>query len=178
MPIVSCQTIFTSWLKHRTQIWWTGCAGCSAHNAAGRAQFEENLEQRRQAEEADDEEWKSLRRGWCLGGEMFKEKLLELMAEQLGEHHAGDLKCESAEAKAERIIAAELQRLRWSSTDLQLRLKSDPAKLQMAARLRAETTLPIHWIAQRLHLGTWKSANARHAWKKSQRERKVANAMV
>jgi hypothetical protein len=63
---------------------------------------------------------------------------------------------------------------RWSSTDLQLRLKSDPAKLQMAARLRAETTLPIHWIAQRLHLGTWKRANARiHAWKKSQTERKT-----
>jgi L-ascorbate metabolism protein UlaG (beta-lactamase superfamily) len=62
---------------------------------------------------------------------------------------------------------------------LQLRLKSDPAKLQMAARLRAETTLPIHWIAQRLHLGTWKSANARiHAWKKSQTKRKAANAMV
>ncbi len=147
--------------------------------AAGRAQFEDNLEQRRQAEEADDEAWKPLRRGWCLGGEKFKEKLLELMAEQLGEHHAGDLKRESAEAKAERIIAEELRRLRWRSADLELRLKSDPAKLQIAARLRAETTLPIHWIAQRLHLGTWKSANARiHAWKKDQTERKTANATV
>jgi len=77
----------------------------------------------------------------------------------LGEHHAGDLKRESAEAKAERIIAEELRRLRWANTDLQLRLKSDPAKLQIAARLRVETTLTIKWIAARLHLGTTKSAN-------------------
>jgi hypothetical protein len=103
---------------------------------------------------------------------------LEIMAEQLGEHHAGDLKRESADAKAERIIAEELRRLRWSSADLTLRLKSDPAKLQIAARLRAETTLPIHWIAKRLHLGIWKSANDRiHAWKKTQIETNT-DAMV
>jgi hypothetical protein len=155
-----------------------GGHGIRQDNAAGRAQFESNLEQRRQAEEADDEEWKPLRRGWCLGGEKFKEKLLEMMAGQLGEHQAGDLKRESAEARAERIIAEELRRLRWTSADLNLRLKSDPAKLQIAARLRAETTLPIHWIAKRLHLGTWKSANARiHAWKKTQ-GKEAANAMV
>jgi hypothetical protein len=110
-----------------------------------------------------------------LGGE----KLLEMMGEQLGEHHASDLKRESAEARAERIIAEELRDLLWTSADLELRLKSDPAKLRIAARLRAETTLPIHWIASRLHLGTWKSANARiHAWKKTQTERKTANSMV
>jgi len=84
----------------------------------------------------------------------------------------------SAYTKAGRIIAEELRRLRRTSSDLKLRLKSDPAKLQIAARLRAETTLPIHWIAQRLHLGTWKSANARiYTWKKAQTERKPSNAM-
>lgn len=41
-------------------------------------------------------------------------------------------------------------------------------KLAIAARLRRETTLPLKWIAGRLHLGSWKSLNAKlHRWVKS-----------
>jgi hypothetical protein len=40
-------------------------------------------------------------------------------------------------------------------------LKSDPNKVQIAARLRKETTLSVKWIAARLHLGAWKSAKTR-----------------
>ena len=109
------------------------------------------MEARRRAE-GGDEEWKPLRRGWCLGGEDFKNKLLEQMGAQFGEHHSGELKRESAAAKAERIIGEELKRLGLTSADLTLRLKSDPEKLRIASRLRTETTLPIHRIAARLHL--------------------------
>ena len=79
----------------------------------------------------------------------------------LREHHAGDLRRESAEAKAERIIAGELKRLGWRESDLARRHKSDPEKVALAARLRRETTLTIKAIAGRLHLGTWKSATTR-----------------
>ena len=68
---------------------------------------------------------------------------------------------ETAEAKAERLIAEELGRLGWGEADLVSRRKSDPAKLGVAAGLRRETTLPIKVIAARLHLGTSKSANIR-----------------
>src|ERR1035437_9664968 len=34
-------------------------------------------------------------------------------------------------------------------------------KLAIAARLRRETTLPLRWIAGRLHLGSGKSLNAK-----------------
>jgi hypothetical protein len=116
---------------------------------------------------AEDAEWAPVRRGWCLGTPEFKEKLLAQMESQLGEHHAGDLRRESAEAKAERIIAEELKRLNWTSADLAQRLKSDPSELGIATRLRRETTVTIGWIANRLHLGTWKSASARiHAFKR------------
>ena len=48
------------------------------------------------------------------------------------------------------------------------RIKSDPAKLAMAARLRRETTLPLPWIAARLHMGTWKSLSAKlYRWRKA-----------
>ena len=66
-----------------------------------------------------------------------------------------------AQAKAERIIAEELQRLGWKEVDLEQRNKSDPEKLAVAARLRRETTLTIKAIAGRLHLGSWKSATTR-----------------
>ena len=65
----------------------------------------------------------------------------------------------SAEAKAERIIAEELQRQGWQEADLLVRLKNDAAKLEIAARLRRETTLSTKAIAARVHLGSSKAAN-------------------
>ena len=91
--------------------------------------------------------------------------MLEKMEGKLGEHHSGELRRETAEAKAKRIVAQELRRLGWKETELANRRKSDPAKLAIAARLRKETTLSIKSIAARVHLGTSKSANARlHTW--------------
>ena len=49
----------------------------------GREEFERRMERRR-AEETDATEWKTLRRGWCLGSEEFRAKLLEQMEPQLG----------------------------------------------------------------------------------------------
>ena len=44
---------------------------------------------------------------------------------------------------------------------MSVRRKSDPAKLALAARLRRETILSVKAIAERLHLGSPKSARAR-----------------
>ena len=75
---------------------------------------------------------------------------------------------ESAAATAERIIREDLKRLKWREVELLARPKSDPAKLAMAARLRRETTLPMPQIAARMHMGTWKSLNAKlHRWRKA-----------
>jgi hypothetical protein len=91
--------------------------------------------------------------------------MLKEMEGKLGEHHAGELRREGAEAKAERIVAEELARLGWKEGELARRAKSDPARLKIAARLRRETTLTIKAIASRIQLGTSKSANARlHDW--------------
>ena len=89
---------------------------------------------------------------------------------QLGESHAGELRRESAEARAERIIAEELQRQGWTAAQMRARRKSDPDKLALAARLRRETTLAVGWIAQRLGLGTKKCATTRlQEWKRADR---------
>ncbi len=96
-----------------------------------------------------------------MGSRQFKERLLEKIEARLGEHHSGELRRETAQAKAERIVREELRRLRRKEADLATRRKGDPGKLDLAARLRRETTLSIKEIAARVHLGTSKSANAR-----------------
>jgi hypothetical protein len=59
--------------------------------------------------------------------------MLEFMEAKLGENHPGELRRETAEQKAERIITEELACLKWTESDLSSRLKSDPGKLAIAA---------------------------------------------
>jgi hypothetical protein len=62
------------------------------------------------------------------------------------------LQQQHCQAKAERIVAQELRRLGWQEQDLVTRRKNDPTKLELAGRLRQQTTLPLKAIAARLHL--------------------------
>ena len=134
--------------------------GLQQDTPAARQEFERRMEARR-LQTGDEQGLKALRRGWCLGSEDFRKQMLEKIEDKLGDHHSGELRRETAEAKAERIIGQELGRLGWRETDLLSRPKSDPAKLAIATRLRRETTLPIKTIAAAPHLGTSKSANIR-----------------
>jgi hypothetical protein len=114
--------------------------GIQEDTPRSRAQFEQWMERRR-LEETDPEALKVLRRGWCLGSQSFRREMLLRMEGKLGDHHSGELHRASAEAKAERIIAEELQRQGLQEADLLARRKSDAVKLEIAARLRRETTL-------------------------------------
>jgi putative transposase len=134
--------------------------GLAQDTPIARQEFERRMEARR-LEPGDEAGLKALRRGWLLGSEEFRGRMLEEIDGAVGEHHFGALRLETAEAKAERIVAEELGRLHWQEADLRLRNKGDPAKLAIAARLRRETTLSIKAIAARIHLGTTRSANNR-----------------
>jgi len=107
------------------------------------------MEVRRAAEEG----LKTVLSGWCLGSETFRKELLAQMSERRGLEHYGQEIRESAQEKANRIIAQELRKLRWGEEELNQRRKGDPAKLRMALRLRRETTMTLSWIAQHLHMG-------------------------
>ena len=149
--------------------------GLGSDLAANRQEFERRMEARRLAE-TDEEALKVLRRGWCLGGGEYKRQMLEAMEGKLGEHHSGELRRETAEAKAERIVAEELRRQGWNENDLATRRKNDPGKLMIAARLRRETTLTIKAIASRVHLGSSRSAYVRlYEWIKSSEATLQAN---
>lgn len=126
--------------------------GIPKDSPAGRQRLEQALEERCGAEEG--EEFKTIRRGWCLGEKTFRKELLAQMNERIGAEHYGEERTETAEAVAERIIAAELKRRRWQEADLKTRPKGDSTKVALAMRLRAETTLSVGWIADRLGMGT------------------------
>ena len=132
--------------------------GVAKDTAAGRAEFERRMEARRQQVGAS-QEWKPVERGWCLGSEEFRAALLARMEPRLGESHRGRLRQESAEAKAERIIAEALRRLGWKEKDLRERPKGEPSKVELAQRLRQETTLTMRHIAVRLSMGSWRTLN-------------------
>ena len=121
-------------------------------SAAGRAHFELMMETRRAAE--DVEAVKRIERGWCYGSEAFRRELLEQMETRFGLHHAGEERKESAQAKAERLLKAELARRGVRAEDLKGRRKSDKQKIRIARRLRRETMMSWQWIAERLSMGT------------------------
>ncbi len=121
-------------------------------NATGRRQLERALEERRAAEAGVD--YAKLRREWCWGGEAFREDLLEQMKDRLGAEHYGPERQETMQTRAEEIVAQELKRRGWTEDGLGQRSKGDAGKVAIAARLRAETTMTVEWIANRLRMGS------------------------
>jgi len=131
--------------------------GIAKDSPAGRKELEARVEAQRSAEETGA--YNSIRRGWCLGGDKFREELLAKMGERLGAEHYGAERAESDAAKAERIVREELKRRKWTEAELMKHPKSDADKVKIARRLRAETVMTVAWIAGRLHLGSRHYAN-------------------
>jgi len=109
------------------------------------------MEVRRQLDDAAG--LKRMRRGWYLGDEEFRRELLEQMEGKMGRHHGGAERRESAEQRAEKILSEELKRRGWDREELKRRRKGDRGKVQMARRLRKETTMSWPWIAACLAMG-------------------------
>ncbi len=136
-----------------------GEMGIAQDTSAGRRQFELRMEERRAQETGRD--WRAIRRGWCLGDEGFRRELLQQIDGRMGEHHYGEERRESAEEKAQRLVAEGLRKARWTEADLRRRRKSDPVKIGLAVQLRRETTMTLKWIAERLQMGAWTHLNKR-----------------
>ena len=91
----------------------------------------------------------------------MKERSLAQMGLEVGEHHGGEAKRETAEHEAKRIVGEQLDRQGWTGAQLARRRKGDPVKLALPVRLRRETTVTIGWIAKRLETDTRKSGATR-----------------
>jgi hypothetical protein len=120
--------------------------------AAGRRAFATGLEQRRK--ENLGEAARPIERGWFLGDEEFRQKLLAKVAAMPGAAPQGGMAREMAEMQAERLVKDRLKALGWREQDLTARRKGDPAKVKLAAAVRAGTTMTLAWIAGRLAMGS------------------------
>ncbi len=129
--------------------------GIPKDSAAGRRKFARQMEIRRGREEPGD--YQAIRRGWCFGSEEFRRKLLAA-AHRAGANHYGIDRFQGSQERARRLIAQELKRLGWTARELARRRKGDRHKVNLARRLRAETTMTLAWIAEHLRMGSWSYA--------------------
>jgi REP-associated tyrosine transposase len=128
--------------------------GIVSEGASGRREFSRRMEAAR--EEANQPaQLKAIRHGWKLGAEDFLDWIVERVELRLEEAHPGRQRDETDERKAERIVQEEMKRLGWTKQELVRRKKGDALKVKLARRLRAETTVSLKWIANKLHMGTW-----------------------
>ena len=121
-------------------------------SAAGRRALGQGLERRRQEDLTG--EFKPVERGWCLGGEEFRSQLLEQVTRSPGTSHYGEAVQEAVEVRAEMWVKGRLKAMGWTEQDLAVRRKGDAGKVKLAASVRAETTMPLAWIAERLRMGS------------------------
>jgi REP element-mobilizing transposase RayT len=121
-------------------------------SAAGRRAFAQGLEGRRR--EDLGEENRRLERGWFVGDAEFRQELLAQVVQVPGANHFGEAVQAAVAVQAERLVQDRLQALGWQEGDLTTRRKGDPAKVELAAVVRAQTTMPLAWIAKRLAMGS------------------------
>jgi hypothetical protein len=134
--------------------------GQLADNPDGRAKYERHVEDARG--QSSNEMFERLRRDWCFGGEAYRKRVLgelescELLLPAQGRFRGGALgpaEREAAEFKANKLIQDELKAIGATAAALPSWRKGDPRKVQIAQRLRAETTMTFGWIAERLQMG-------------------------
>ena len=131
--------------------------GIERDDRRGRREFERRLESQRQTQLAADCEL--MRNGWRVGAEDFLDRLLGKWEGKMSEHHGGRERAETEIEKARRLITSELARAGWSVERLARERKGAALKVKIARRLRAETTMPLKWIAAELRMGTWTHLN-------------------
>lgn len=104
-----------------------------------------------------DEEWKLIRKGWYLGGEDFRDRLLEMLDKVMHgkakEAYHGDEVRAHEEAQAEKLLRAGLGVLKVKEQDLEEMAKGAKEKQVLAWWLWRKTMVSRKWISQRLEMG-------------------------
>lgn len=104
-----------------------------------------------------EEKWKSLRRGWYIGDEAYRSRLLELMGKNLEgrarESYLGDELRDHDEGQALRMLKRGLGVLGIRESDLEAKAKGAVEKQVLAWWLRKKTVVSRRWISENLGMG-------------------------
>lgn len=142
-----------SWLLVERVLGERGYSDCASH----RRLYKGDLAMRSLGEQELNEQWERIRRGWYLGSEEFRDRLLEKLesievrrkvkagAVQMGSDHA--------QWEAERIARGGLKHFALRDDQLIKLPKSDRRKVIIAALIKAHTSVTLDWISKRLRMG-------------------------
>ena len=128
-----------------------------------RSVFEDHTEEkildwrRKRGKKALEEEWKSIRRGWFLGGERFRAFILEFLEKVMEgkrrDSFSGAGAASHDEKEAERLLERGFEVLGIDDGTLMEMKKGAEEKAALAMLIRNRTTVSNRWIADRLCMG-------------------------
>ena len=102
-------------------------------------------------------EWKRIRRGWYLGEDGFRGRMLKMVKATLGQgcaaSYVGPAKRAHGEAEAERLLGEGTAALGLEVSELEDRPKGMAEKEVLAWWLRGRTTVGRRWLSERLRMG-------------------------
>ena len=126
--------------------------------ARDRRAYGQRMEERAR-EGLEEETLRQLRRGWMLGGDAFRDRVLDWMEKNAGGRAVRKVRREEADAdhgqgQAERIIKEMLKGLNMSEREVVSARKGDWRKRVIAQRVRGETSVSLRWLGARLGMGS------------------------
>jgi len=111
----------------------------------------------RKGSEALAEEWKTLRRGWYVGGESFRDKLLEQGVIRARGRKRASYRREGLQLHDERaavkLLEEATQRLGVSLADVWGRKQTDPVKQAVAWWVKSQSVVRDEWLSGKLEMG-------------------------
>jgi hypothetical protein len=105
-----------------------------------------------------DAQWADIRRGWCFGGEAFRQDMMDKLDDVIGEKgHRDSFSGQEVrlhdEAAAERLVCESLARLKLKEADVPLLPKGADEKKAVISLLKMRTHVSNKWIVKRLYAG-------------------------
>lgn len=104
-----------------------------------------------------DEQWAKIRRGWCFGGDEFRDEMVEVldgvMAGKRRDSFVGDEARKHDMLEARRLLQEAMALVGLRAEALAALKKSDPRKMAVAWFIRRNTAVRNEWISDQLHMG-------------------------
>jgi REP element-mobilizing transposase RayT len=151
-----CWSSYPEYLRPKLRPRWLrvdrllGEHGLEKDNARTRREFERRMKVARLGPGEEE----SMRRGWKIGAEDFRDWLSEKLARPGRKGEQARERRETDEALAERIVLEALAKVRWREIDLVEQPKGHHLKIKIAQQLRTQTPMSRQWIADRLKMGS------------------------
>jgi putative transposase len=137
------------WLRTET---WLGELGIQKESRQSLRELSQHVERRRLEEE--EKVYAPIRRGWFLGSKESRQEFLSRFASGKRLKGQGEIWREVMEERAEILVGKLLKSRKWDEERLKREKKWHEVKLEIAERLRKETTMTVPWIAKRLRMSS------------------------